>query len=207
MDKHIPHGDLVTYFKNTVCMIDGVPSYVVRISDDNKFYYKNLITNEAGYIDFDPKRVRSPDARLGMVNMAGVAYYLQRRPVRRYQMGLTKENTVVGAIEGVDYRNAGLGNEALARIDCSEVADALVGNYPSFAEALERVKTFGGVVAFDRQFAIDEARYIYYRKNRVGRVPRMVTSPEHITFDEGYEYLSCVVNGISYEKIARSIAA
>lgn len=206
MDNAVPLGDLITYFKNTVCMINGRPAYVIRISEDREFYYKDLLSNENKIMEFDPKKIKGPDSRLGMVNLNGVAYYMQRRPVRRYQMGITKENTVIHGLAGVDYRNAGINNEVLNRIDSSEVANALMGDYPSFADALERVKTFGGVVAFDRQFAIDENRRIYYKKDVVGSVPRMVTSAEHIRFSEGYEYLSCVVNGITHEKIARSIA-
>lgn len=206
MDNDVALGDLITYFKNTVCMINGRPAYVIRISDDKEFFYKDLLSNENRVMEFNPKKIKAPDARLGMININGVAYYMQRRPVRRYQMGITKENCVIHGLDGVDYRNAGLNNEALNRIDSSEVANALMGDYPSFADALERVKTFGGVVAFDRQFAIDENRRIYYKKAVVGKVPRMVTSAEHIQFTEGFEYLSCVVNGITHEKIARSIA-
>ena len=196
--------DLTTYFKNTVAMVKGRPWHILQISRDKTLQGKDLLTGEVKAVAYDPRVVTGPTTRLGMVNINGVAYYLKRRPVRRYQVGISAENTRPYILDGVNYNNAAVDNRVLNNVHSIEVANTLIGKFPSFQEALISVKQFGGVVAFDRQFAIDEERNIYFKTKRVGRLPRMVSNPDHIVFNKGYEYLSCIVTEVTYEKAKRA---
>jgi len=197
--------DLRTFYQGCVVMIDGQPSLVTRINEDRKVQYKNLTTQLMGVILYDENRIKSPNARLGMVNINGVAVYLMRRTIRRYMMGLSQENTIAQSLKHVDYRNVGLNPDMLGNVATAEVAATLLGKFPSFKEALAQVKTFGGVVAFDRQFAINEQRIIYYKNNPVGVLPVGDVDPECILFDDEYKYLSCLLNEVTHEKIARTV--
>jgi hypothetical protein len=198
-------GDLKTFYQGTVAMYRGRPVLVERINPDRVFKMKDLITNEFYVAPYDPRTISSSVNRLGMVNRNGVAYYLQRIPARRWQMGINSSNTTYKTLKNVDYRSAGLNNNSLSECATSEVAQTLMNDYPSFKDALSTVKTFGGVVAFDRQFAVDDTRRIHYKNQVVGRLPRMCTSPEYVEFNPEFAFLKCAIGEISHDKIARSI--
>jgi hypothetical protein len=201
------YQDLRTFYQGTVAMFKRIPVYVVGVGTGREMRIRNLLNNRESVELYDPKTFASSVNRLGMVNVKGTAYYLQRTPQRRYQMGINKSNTVSRTLPGVDYRGHDVGRDEMGRCDCVEVAKTLIGKYTTFPEALEIVKTFGGAVAFDRQFAIDQHRAVFYKSKIVGQLPRMCTGPEMIVFDQGFEYLKSVIGEPSYEKIASSIGA
>lgn len=207
MDDRISVHDLITYYRGTLCEVNGKLAYIIKIAENYTFYGRFIETGEEFKLRYDDIDIRAVDRRLGMINYNGVCWYLSRRSVRRYQIGIDGGNVRAGVLEGIEYRNNGINDALMKKFDIPEVAKMLNGNYPSFKECLDHVKVFGGVLAFDRQFAISETRDIYYKTSVVGRLPRMCSSPEHIVFNEGFEYLSCVLNEVTHDKIVRSIAA
>ncbi len=206
MDKNVNYRDLRQAFLHTVCLVNKEPVYVLNVSADRIFQVKDLKTNKQRYEDFDPDKLKSPLNRLGMVNRNGVAYYLVRSTARIWQMGINQNNVHPKALKGINYGRAGLNMGSLSDVAISEVADTLAGIYPTFEEAIQSVKTFGGIVAFDRQFAICEDRLIYYKEQKVGRAGRS-TKVEDISFDDGFKHLACVIGAIDNEKIKRSLGA
>lgn len=205
MDKNVSYRDLRQAYLHTVCMWGEVPVLVQAISGDREFQIKDLKTNRSTIVPFDHTKLKSPLNRLGMVNRNGLAFYLIRSTARIFQMGINSNNVITEEIPGVHYARAGLNRTIMTETAVSEVADTLLGNYPSFEEAMETVKTFGGIVAFDRQFAIDEERRIFYKNKHVGGVPRGIKSVDGVSFGEAFQHLSCVIGEISNEKIERSI--
>lgn len=205
MDKNVSFKDLRQAYLHTVCLWNGVPVYVVGIATNRAFQIKDLKTNKTTIEEFDHTKLKSPLGRLGMVNRNGAAYYLVRSTARVYQMGINSNNVVVEHIPNTPYDRFGLNRQTMTETCLSEVADTLMGIYPSFNNALEAVKTFGGIVAFDRQFAIDENRALWYKNHRVGSIPRGAASSDDVVFSNRYKHLSCVIGEISNEKIVRSI--
>lgn len=205
MDKDVTYKDLRQAYLHTVCMWDGDPVLVQGISTDRDFQIKNLKTNRSTIERFDHNKLKSPLGRLGMVNRNGLAYYIVRSTARVYQMGINSANIVATYFRHVPYARVGLDTIQMREVAISEVADTLMGNYPTFQEALETVKTFGGVVAFDRQFAIDEIRRVFYKSTCVGGAGSGCRTADEIQFHNDYKHLSCVIGEISNEKIVRSI--
>lgn len=198
----ISYEDARTLFEGCVINYQGTPCKVTRINEELVARLRNIQNGRSTDVKVKVTEFCNPLPRLGFMNHSsnGVAY-VERKPVRRYQAGLNANNIRVGFPDIRYPDGADVVNRAVLGMECVEFSDMLLNQYPSFKEAIASVKEFGGSVAFDRQFAIDEGLNIYWKIHRVGSIPKNCSTVERIEFKKEYEELYNLI-GNNYEKVA-----
>lgn len=184
--------DIRTFYRNTVAMVKGAPCKIVDVNGNARVHYRNIRDGELRMIGYDPKLI-VPPPRIGYVNYEGECAYFYRRPVRKMQMGVNHQNLGRDKIRGAHYRMDGV-----LSVDpwIDAVADAIENKYPSLVVCRKKAGIFGGIWAFDKQFAIDEESNIYYRSQHVGHLPPKANSIEQIEFIPEFEYLKLITTGV-----------
>jgi hypothetical protein len=186
------NDDLRTFYRNTLAMVNGSPARIIDVVGDRSLHYKDIRSNNMGKIRYDSK-VITPPPRIGFVNYDGEASYFYRRPMRKMQMGVSNGNLGRTKIRGLRYSDNGV-----LGIDpwILEVADAIEGKYPSVLEARRRARIFSGIVAFDKQFAVDEESAVYYKDERVGVFLREGRTIQDIKFNDQFLHLELITTGV-----------
>ena len=161
---------------NTVIFLGDSPIFVVEVAGASKealkIHYSTFDDIRQGVVGGKSVPLNDPavnvyNMRLGYLNSARAktAIYLTRRPVRRMNQGLC-----VDAITGyINYLSA---NQLLSD---PGFEDCLVGKYPSFSEAVERLEQDPTLVsvAFARNMAIERdlkglPHKLMHRGNKIG---------------------------------------
>lgn len=168
--------DMNMRLAETLVMYRGRPFYIVeyemaenRISGyypDNDKVTKFTLPNRN--LDIRPPR-------LGYVNYRGTAIYVSRYPVRRYKQGIHSQNITFNAMA-----------DKGRLIRSPEFSKALMGDYPSFNNALRRLESKNSV-AFNRHWAVLKAAdgiHLMYRGNPVGAY-----KDSKLKLMEDYQYL------------------
>lgn len=191
--RQLYSGCLLRYKKDVV--------YVQSISTEYKASIYSLSENKIKTVPFNTDHFKPIGDRLGFVNINCCAMFVFRKPVRLFSMGLTANNL------GMTYsRDCVMGGNTIAvsqRIEqlyIPELASTIKGEYPSFEEAYHLAREFEGSYAFDRQFAIDYSRNIFYKDNFVGRASGKTI--DKIVFAEKFKYLNLLI-GNTHEKNPR----
>jgi hypothetical protein len=180
------------------------PVYVTNISRNGEVHFIDLITQKEGVAPFTLKSFTAPTRRLGFVNVQGSVAYLTRVPIRRYHLGLHRNNVKIKLIMGVDYpQGAENSKYRLQQLNCPELGDAMFNRYPNFEECVAHVQKFGGARAFDKQFAVCSRNCVYYKGDIVGHFDRNAKAHTDIHWMDGKKYLSILLEG-NYEKAARN---
>ena len=202
--------DARTIYEGCLFMYQGRPFLIEAVEGG-----VNHHTVVGGFTDEDFKQIAVPliqadfsaPERVGYFNYGGVAYYTKRYPLRRYRGGICSENTQVGHngyVKGGRYHSE-------PPIRSKEFAIAVIVNYPSLFKAWTYAKDipqehinegYYRCFAFDKQFAIDSNRRIYFCGNVVGEVPKGRVRIENIVFRPGKEYLMAALIG-DYNETAR----
>jgi len=156
---------------------------------------------QAPYKDFTP-----PYKRIGMVNTGGSCIFVMRTPTRQYQVGYSSHNCRYQYLP-VNYPDGqGLTRDVVRALTSKAVHDALVGQYPSLKEALSNAAMADGACAFDKQFAVDHARNVFFKDKKVGSVPSNRVGISSIRWNDGQEYLSLLLEK-NHEKDLRTVAS
>lgn len=197
-------ADVRQMYEHTVVMKGSKPVYVSRVGERGEVRFTDLLSNKKDVVEFSLKTFLPPAARrLGMINVCGSVVYASRIPVRRYKVGFSTENINVKHLD-VEYpEGADATLLRIKKLECPEIAEAMLNKYPTLEKALKTVEKFGGAVAFDKQFAVDARKRVWYKTKRVGKVPDGVTECAGIVFDKGHEHLSILLDG-NYEKAIRA---
>lgn len=204
LDNRVTNEDLRQYWRGCAALLDGSPIFIVDIAKADhllQIRFKDMRTLKLNVEVVDPEKLTAPDSRLGFMNSNGLAAFLQRRPVRKYMMGISDGNFRIEYLPRFNYNR----NVHLFSIQSPEFADMLQGNYPSFDDAYEMTKAFGGLVAFDRQFALDEDRNVWYKEHPVGLLPRDSRKVQDIQFENKFSFLKSVIGGFDREQAVRCI--
>jgi len=109
--------------------------------------------------------------RMGFVNYNNGIYYCCRMPQRQQKQGLC--NGTFFCREVVGQRGEGYNLNSF--LGTQEFVDTIKGRYPTFPEAIEKLKTTDALaVAFSREYAIsmdddlDGLIFLYHKENKVG---------------------------------------
>lgn len=192
--------DLRTFWKGCIATHNGVPLLVIGVArkeDTISANVKEIQTGRIFAIDLkDEFTLKPPDSRLGFVNLNGMAIYTSRTPVRRFMMGINDSNLTTKHVPDMRYERGEIHRVSTSSI---EFANTLLGKYPSFEEALEQVKVFGGLCAFDRQFAVSQDRKIYYKTDPVGIAARGAVDHRGMIFNKNREYLKSVIGAFNHD--------
>jgi hypothetical protein len=198
MDKRVSLEDLRTFFQGQLCSHNNRPIFVRRINEERSAKLVDLLTQKT-YVLENLDELQVPMRRIGMVNCMGSVIYVERTPQRKMQMGLSSSNVKFSTLaveypEGRDHTY-----RRVAAFDNVDIGNAYMNIYPSIKECLKHNKEFGGAMAFDKQFAIDEESKVFYKTKRVGTMPRGCSTIERIVFENQYTHLSLLLGG-AYEK-------
>lgn len=191
--------DISQFYNKSVCLYEGAPVYVSAVGE-RLVSIISLRDGGARSVKFNFEKFKGIHGRLGMVNCYDGAVFTCRIPIRRFSMGLTRENFKVYTLDS-DYYPGGR-EETVNRVyqrNITELGDCISGVYPTFQEAVERSKEMNGSCAFDRQFAITAGRSVYYRKHCVGSLKKGAADLDRIEFSPRWAYLKLLLKG-EYEK-------
>lgn len=190
--------DVVQMYLSSVVLYVKELVYVRDVTiEENQIYIhiEHLCSREQSMVLFDMAKFKSP-GRIGYVNYGHSAWFLSRIPARVFKVGLAATNTRL-------VPTAGFGQEMAPLVHSVGVYNAHANNYPSLYKAWCYVKDKIACQAFDHQFAICNRRYIYYKGKRVGNIPKGHVRKSNIIWNNGYEYLSDLVDP-DYEKTVRT---
>lgn len=198
--KRISEADIGMFYLNNLFLYKNIPVYCE--GHDGK--YLKLIFLEhmkrVGVV-FDYSLISPIPGRIGMVNTRKGVAFVQRRPVRRFNMGLSTDNTRITTVIGEDD-----GPRAeIRQLNVKNLFPAIMGNYPTFEECVATLLKNTDIEgrAFDRQFAVRKDGFIFYRNSWVGRVDSDKflageATIEDIYFEAQHKHLS-VLLGKKYE--------
>lgn len=210
MDDVISYDDLVQLYSETLCLYKGDP---VKIMSCNKDFTVKLHYLEAGkkaIVKFSMDTFSAPLHRIGFVNHANTVFYVKRNPRRQWAVGLKSNNTAVTFPAFVAHQPGAVATleslREVAKMELKTVGLAVKNIYPSFPEALRMAEEHQGCYAFDRQFAVDCERNIYYKLECIGSIPKNKNKLEAVVFKEGFDYLQIPLLQ-HYEKTFRTFAA
>lgn len=195
--------DLRQMYKDSVVFHKNKPVYIEQIGGNGDVAFLDIIAQRREILPFSIKNFVTPTRRIGMVNIMGGVVYAYRLPVRKYKVGISGENIRVSTLD-VDFPRMGRSNPRtmVAGLQCIEVGEALLNKYPTLNQALKMLGEMTYAVAFDKQFAIDRHRNIFYKTQRVGMLPEGKTKVDDIVFSKGNEHLILLLDG-NYEKTVR----
>lgn len=202
MAKKASVQDLSQMLTDSVCMYKNKPYYILGIGRDYMARAFDILAQREVLIACDETTFTAPTTRLGFVNVKGYAVYASRIPIRRYKVGLSAENTKFAFLD-YPYKDAAKLSIYLGDLQRVELADCIMGRYPTIEEAFKRFDQGANssrLVAFDKQFAIDYRGYIFYKERAVGRVAQVPTSVADIIFDPDFTHLTTLL-GKKYETL------
>lgn len=200
------HADVHQLYSDTVCRYKDAPVRVMEINRDLMVTIMLLRHGKTAVVKFEQDLFGPPLGRIGFVNEGVHAFYVTRQPVRRFQVGLNRGNVKYHYLPMIDRKKAERDYNVAYRMNTKAWAKALDNEYPSLAEALRIATEHNGTVAFDKQFAVDGERNIYYKTNKVGYIPPRMSTVKRVVFNLGYEHLDTLLI-YSYDKTTRTIAA
>lgn len=202
MYEKVTVADLCIFFNGQVVLYKDKPAKVKAISADRVFKILDLESGKT-VLDKDAiKYITPPLRRLGMVNVDGWVFYLSRKPIRVMQMGLSSQNVSLKELDMGSEESLAAARKKASELECREIADCLFNRYPSIADCIINNREFGGGMAFDKQFAIDSRRRIWYKTAVVGELPKNCSTAAKIEWKKGYEFLTLLLDG-NYEKDSR----
>jgi hypothetical protein len=199
--------DLQQMYASSVAIYKNKPYYINRVSMDKKAHARNLLTQREEIIPIDEESWTAPTQRLGFINIKGSVLFLSRIPIRRYKVGLTSENIVIRTPPVFFPDGGAVATRTVKELHCIELADCIMGKYPTLPQAYASLEGTRGAKAFDRQFAVTSEGQIIYKMGAVGYLS--TNSPqgiEDIHFSEGKEHLRSLL-GNQHESVMQTARA
>lgn len=191
MAEVISAADARTMYEDTVCEYNGSLVSVISVENDMQVLMRELSTSKLKSAKFSTDKFKAPvNGRLGYVNFGTVAAFYVRRPRRVYKNGFHQRN--LEFIRGAFKYSRGE-EEVVVRSIQGTILDPGFEStyrniYPSFKEAQDLLQKGARLVAFDRQFALDNKGLVYYKAGVVGKLPRLGGMEEKdILWNDEYE--------------------
>lgn len=184
----ITREDVNQFFLGTLCQYNG---HIVKCKDilypDVLIVY--LKTGKKDTVHFDPLLFKAPPSRIGMVNAKAGCVFVSRKPVRRFSIGISADNSTVKGVGSGPVLNSEI-IRYLSTFDRKELFSAITNDYPSFEDACKNAIAANGTFAFDRQFAVDFDGNVYYRAFKAGKIDlKKELVVENIKFTQSYRHL------------------
>jgi hypothetical protein len=191
--------DLRTMYQGTVCMYKNKPYYIEEVGGRYQATCFDLSTQRSKLIEINEVDFTAPQRRLGFINVKRSVVFASRIPVRRYKVGLSKENTTfeclpVGYPEGEDMTRRHLNS-----LKTVEMGDTIFNRYPSIEESHALLEAGHRCVAFDRQFAMSDDGKLYYKTKVVGGFGKKPTTPYDFKFKREFTHLILLLDN-NHEK-------
>lgn len=197
-------ADLDQMYTNSVCIHKNKPYLILGISPQRKALVKNLMSQREDHLDIDVGVFTAPTQRLGFINLMGVCVYASRTPIRRYKVGLSKENFQTKHLDVKHPQGMAATVVAAKSLSSVELGDCILGKYPTLPQAFAKCQAGYEVCAFDRQFAVTKNKVVYYKLKPVGKIttnnPKGI---EDIQFLDEYAHLHYLL-GNKHESILQT---
>lgn len=156
-----------SYLTHTIIRVNGVPVWIEDVTKGQAGYrisYCHL--DEVGLrtdaIMAEDEAVDMNPVPLGMVNVSinanPNAFFLSRAPVRKWKIGLARENADLRNVHGDACGMATMQN-VLPSIG---LARTIMDQFPKFTKALDTFKRYRGSVAFSRRFAVTSDLHLFF---------------------------------------------
>jgi len=194
--REISIEDIQQKYEGSVVMFERRPVLFKKIAGDYSCRIFDLMAQKEEQVPFEMKKFLPPAPRIGMVNINGSVVYVVRNAIRRYKLGLSRENISAQAAP-VPYPDGRAASYIglVQTLERKELGEALLNKYPTLREAARRVSQFEGACAFDKQFAVDSEGEVIYKTKVVGNL----LNGKDIEFIKGFEHLAILLNK-GYEK-------
>ena len=169
-----------TRLNNTVVLLKIKPIYVVRVLRNLKALVTYDFVNNGNTFEVDCSALNCVAFKLGFVNTGAGVEYLSRRTMRHdWRQGLRPNNVhTTGA--GVEYK---------------DIAQALRQRYPTFPEAVKRVRLKGTAsCAWCQDFALLQGGIVKWRYENVGKLD----DRGDITLDNKFKFLRHQLTEVTY---------
>jgi hypothetical protein len=161
----------------TIVMYDKEPVLVEAIDKSSVVTFIYLVDGSVSTADLDNLDLVGQN-KLGYVNVGDSSYHVVRKPLRGdWRQGIRMANL------------AFTGREGFNRIPHKAFRNTIVGEYPPFDEAVDKLK-YRDKVAFSRDFAVGAENKFFYREMHVGSYDKLVS------LHERYKYLTEYLNDI-----------
>lgn len=196
--------DIRSIYGNTLCTYKGTPVFFKDITIDRIAIVRNIATKKTVEIPFKLEDFTAPQQRIGYVNHRNNAFYITRLPVRRFQVGIAKNNVDIRML-ATPGSDSWRGREELFAFNLPTLAESMLNKYPPFHEAFQKAVDSQGIWAFDKQFAIGYDGKLYYKCQHVATVTKGVRTLRTAKFLPEFEYLSILLKDQDYGKAAKPI--
>lgn len=194
----LSYDDQVQLYRGSVVEFEGGLVYV-RDVDHNQFQIIRAGQHLREWVGFNMDAFKAPK-RIGYVNYQNGALFVSRVPRRLYCVGLRRDNVQItcdGNLIPPGYLDV--------LVEGKGIIEAYQGKYPTLYKAFQLAKASSISVAFDKQFAIDHLRNIYFKGYKVGIIPKGYVRKVNIQWDAGYEFCEYSLSP-DYEKTVRTFA-
>lgn len=193
----------------TVMMYDGVPYFIQKVNDVKELIARPVADPTAtSKFPYNSKLLKPITGRIGMISDGeGSVVYATRLPARKFFIGLSSNTLSVDMV----YRTPDMGQKdtlySIKQFALPTVADALLNKYPSVAMAYKIAKQANGAMPFDKQFAVDHTRAVYYKTGKVvGHFPPKAKTVQEIQFKPEFDHLRLLLEN-NYEKTVRTFTS
>lgn len=201
-------NDLVQLYEGCLCMYKDEVVKITKCSPEFTVNITYLEHGKKANVKFDMEMFSAPLSRIGFVNHGHMAFYMRRAPRRQWAVGITPNNVLVNWPNlkfAMGDNNPYQLIKEVNKLDLKCISNSIKGVYPSYAEAQKAATEHKGMYAFDRQFAVDGERNIYYKLDHIGVMPKTAKHLEAIKFLDGFDYLQIPLLQ-HYEKTIRTFA-
>lgn len=186
--------DLAQMFNNSLVIHKNKPIKITRFNSKTNIKAFDLVSQRNIDMEVDTSELKAPGRCFGFVNFMDYVIYISRNPVRRYKVGICQESANFQAPQKyVDILHSAEAQRVYA-FTCPEIVDTVYNRYPSIPDVHKQLVNGAKIVAFDRQFAIDQFLNVYYKLNKVGKLKEF-----DIQFDKGWEHLTILLDN-NHEK-------
>lgn len=194
----LSRADIQQQYLHNVVLWKGLH---VKVNDVRKDKTVSLIDVKTSQfledVAFNQKDFKAPNFRLGMCTMLGRTAYITRIPVRKMGIGLSSDNIRITVLGDQERNYAFLDN--ICSLIGEPVYSTFIGKYPDLSTAFTIAKAhLNGIVAFDRQLAVDSKANIFYKDKQVGKYVTEAKVPPFIAFSKRYSFLDKIL-GCNYE--------
>jgi hypothetical protein len=190
--------DIQQLYHDNLLRYKGEIVKVAEIISAKSMMVMFLKTRETKEVPFKQEYLTPIAERIGFVNAHPQAVYIARRARRTFSIGITNQNCIIRSAA------PGIPTNSVTRLTHRGIVDAIEGNYPSIKEALTMLDAPGTVVAFDKQFAIDYDRNIYFKtEGVVGKLRKPYRTIERIEWNKGNDMYQFLLEP-NYEKTVRT---
>lgn len=196
-------NDIEQLYVGSICKFRNEIVRVNSVNVDREVSITLLRYNKKALVKFNQDDFTATRGRIGYINEGGHAFYTTRQPVRRYSIGLTNGNTQISYLPKF-RRESHRAIEIVSRMASKSWAYALSNEYPTLSQAIQIAKESNGSCAFDKQFAVDKDRIIYFKNDPVGSIPPRTSTIKRIVLAPEYAHLELLLKQ-NYDETVRTI--